>query len=447
MQNSRQAKFEDYIHFMARNNNSFKSFGDNLDQSQTSDISFIRENFGERDTRNSLRGRSFNYAGQWSGNVHYRNDSYIVDFVSFAGTLWVCTRSHLSSFDDKSLVPNFDNSQYWQPVLSGEEGQTYLPEIRDGKIYFKLVDSPVGVEEGIDIIYKPIGLENDQLIFECGNSTIRLDANNLKWELKSVEIKKINSTEIPSAELVESGKENKLILSLPEILPEFKTEVLEDGSVNLLGRVQTSDPNSQEWQLISQVGYTGEAIELTRITRDNEDILVWKYKDWPINQAIKLCSIDELKGDAGDQNIYIGCDEPEDKSQIWYDPCEDSTGEWNAKDFLYEAYLEIGGELSQEDFEKKFKNLAFVGSSMKFVDKLPDPTEECIGYIYIVSDQESTQEDNQYNEYVVVNTGNEYKWELFGSTKQLINLENYYTKSEVDKKLDEKVDNLWLEYN
>ena len=49
---------------MARNNNSFGSFGDNLDQSQTSDISFIRENFGERDTRNSLRGRSFNYAGQ-----------------------------------------------------------------------------------------------------------------------------------------------------------------------------------------------------------------------------------------------------------------------------------------------------------------------------------------------------------------------------------------------
>lgn len=64
MQNSRQAKFEDYIHFMARNNNSFEGFGDNFDQSQTSDISFIRENFGERDTRNSLRGRSFNYAGQ-----------------------------------------------------------------------------------------------------------------------------------------------------------------------------------------------------------------------------------------------------------------------------------------------------------------------------------------------------------------------------------------------
>lgn len=317
-----------------------------------------------------------------------------------------------------------------------------MPEIRDGKIYFKLVDSPVGVEEGIDIIYKPIGLENDQLIFECGNSTIRLDAKDLKWELKSVEIKKINSTEIPSAELVESGKENKLILSLPEILPEFKTEVLEDGSVNLLGRVPTSDASSQEWQLISQVGYTGEAIELTRITRDNEDILVWKYKDWPINKAIKLCSIDELKGDAGDQNIYIGCEEPEDKSKIWYDPCENSTGEWNAKDFLYEAYLEIGGELSQEDFEKKFKSLAFVGSSMKFVDKLPDPTEECIGYIYIVSDQDSTQDDNQYNEYVVVNTGDKYKWELFGSTKQLINLDNYYTKSEVDKKLDEKVDNL-----
>lgn len=79
---------------------------------------------------------------------------------------------------------------------------------------------------------------------------------------------------------------------------------------------------------------------------------------------------------------------------------------------------------------------------MKFVDELPEPTEECMGYIYIVRDPEATQEENQYNEYVVVQVGEEYKWELFGSTKQLINLDNYYTKSEVDKKLDEKVDNL-----
>ena len=117
---------------MARNNNSFGSFGDNLDQYQTSDMSFIRENFGERDTRNSLRGRSFHYAGYWEGNKHYRNDAYIVDFVSYAGSLWVCTRDHISSFNDSSLVPNIEDSQYWQLVLSGQEGQTYLPEVKDG---------------------------------------------------------------------------------------------------------------------------------------------------------------------------------------------------------------------------------------------------------------------------------------------------------------------------
>lgn len=47
---------------MARNNNSFD--GSIINQSPpTPDISFVRENFGEAGTRNSLRGRSMHYAG------------------------------------------------------------------------------------------------------------------------------------------------------------------------------------------------------------------------------------------------------------------------------------------------------------------------------------------------------------------------------------------------
>lgn len=416
---------------MARNNNSFES--NIINQSPpTPDISFVRENFGEGNTRNSLRGRSMHYAGKWKTNTHYTNDAYIVDFVSYENKLWACTISHLS----KDEVPS-DTSRYWQLVMQGEKGGVYKPSKKDGKLFFDYVEVPTEITEGTDIVYRPIGFINGEFVFQCGDDQISINAEELKWKLDAVTLEQVDSTTIPSVELVEDDK-NVLKIKLPELFPEMRIKQNSEGEVILEGRVPDYENDEWVWQELGQVGIiNGNALKLQKVTRDGEQMIIWGYDNIPINQWTKLCSLEDLRGEAGDQNIYIGCDEPEDKEQIWYDPCEDSTGEWSARDFLYTAYKEIGGTLEQSEFEDKFRNLSFGGSNIRFVDKLPEPSKDLEGYIYVVKDPDSTQEENQYNEYIIVNNDGNYKWELFGSTKQLIDLDNYYTKKEVDDKFKE----------
>lgn len=43
------------------------------------------------------RGTSFKFSPTWTPSTYYYNDDYIVDFVAYNGSLWACTRSHLSS--------------------------------------------------------------------------------------------------------------------------------------------------------------------------------------------------------------------------------------------------------------------------------------------------------------------------------------------------------------
>lgn len=64
----------------------------------------------------------------------------------------------------------------------------------------------------------------------------------------------------------------------------------------------------------------------------------------------------------------------------------------------------------------------------KIVTKLPEIGEN--NKIYLVS--ASDDENNKYEEYLYVDNS----WELIGSANIKIDLTNYYTKEEIDKKLN-----------
>lgn len=81
-------------------------------------------------TRDYYRGRSFNFANEWSKNTHYFNDEYNTDFVSYKGALLVCNISHLSDtsneptllYDGDSKLPTGVRSEYWDFVTAGTPG-------------------------------------------------------------------------------------------------------------------------------------------------------------------------------------------------------------------------------------------------------------------------------------------------------------------------------------
>lgn len=79
------------------------------------------------------------------------------------------------------------------------------------------------------------------------------------------------------------------------------------------------------------------------------------------------------------------------------------------------------------------------------VAELPEPSADCIGKIYLI-DATTTQESNYKDEYICFykQDTEEYSWEKIGSTT--VNLDNYYTKSEVDELVEQsKVQSDWNE--
>lgn len=81
-------------------------------------------------TRDYYRGRSFNFANEWTKGAHYFNDEYNTDFVSYKGALLVCNISHFSDdtnepillYDSDSKTPTGVRSEYWDFVTAGTPG-------------------------------------------------------------------------------------------------------------------------------------------------------------------------------------------------------------------------------------------------------------------------------------------------------------------------------------
>ena len=167
-------------------------------------------------------------------------------------------------------------------------------------------------------------------------------------------------------------------------------------------------------------------------TRRNDRIL-WGYDGLPLSEWTTLCYLDELRGD---ENIWFGCDSPvmpdnktPDLDKIWYDPCDKSIDVWKASDFIYQAYTEIGGNLTKLEFEEVFSSLKkYNGIPIEFrssYDQLGSQKDgiaraEDQGIIWIIpSDNPSKR--NLYTEYMAIESPDsvgekEYMWEIIGGT-------------------------------
>jgi hypothetical protein len=51
------------------------------------DISSSREYYGLNNSSDVYKGTSFKFSGEWHDGMHYFNDEYIVDFVSYENSL------------------------------------------------------------------------------------------------------------------------------------------------------------------------------------------------------------------------------------------------------------------------------------------------------------------------------------------------------------------------
>ena len=80
--------------------------------------------------------------------------------------------------------------------------------------------------------------------------------------------------------------------------------------------------------------------------------------------------------------------------------------------------------------------LSSIGNIVSFdtivVDELPATGVK--GVFYFIPKSDSTNENNIYEEYIWITADNKY--ELVGSTAVTVNLDNYYTKQEVDDLID-----------
>lgn len=95
------------------------------------DITSSKDYTVDFNTRDYYKGTSFRMVGAWAPNVHYYNDDYTVDFVSYKGALLYCTKDHTSTdngpdkpqliFEGDSIT-NIRPNEYWSFVMSGSIG-------------------------------------------------------------------------------------------------------------------------------------------------------------------------------------------------------------------------------------------------------------------------------------------------------------------------------------
>ena len=99
------------------------------------------------------KGKSFEYS-KWGLYVQYSNDCFKQDFVSYNNALLACVKSH---FSDESNAPillyenpdnpfnitGVQNSDYWELIMTSDNGSVYIPEYDDetGMLSWKLSSS------------------------------------------------------------------------------------------------------------------------------------------------------------------------------------------------------------------------------------------------------------------------------------------------------------------
>lgn len=170
-------------------------------------------------------------------------------------------------------------------------------------------------------------------------------------------------------------------------MPEFRT-----GSITTVGPDDKANvsinktSNPKEWEINYAIPSGRNAtVDISRtITLDPDTPAAVINEGTLTNAQLRFEIPKGQKGDPGDQNIYIGCNAPEDKSQIWYDPCDSSIGEIDSLKIVYDAYLQSGGSLDNTEFRNAFRDFSKLGFEVKWAatfDDLGDPTEDKLGYL------------------------------------------------------------------
>jgi hypothetical protein len=141
--------------------------------------------------------------------------------------------------------------------------------------------------------------------------------------------------------------------------------------------------------------------------------------------------------------------ETPDYDKIWYDPCDEAVDKFSTVDFIYQSYLDSGGNLPKDEFIEAFSSINKTsGFEIKFVksfEDLGEPNEEKANILWLVPSSTS-EPNNKYIEYIALynQSTEEYTWEQWGSQDMTINLEDYYTKDEVDTLLQDISSTIWI---
>ena len=88
---------------------------------------------------------------------------------------------------------------------------------------------------------------------------------------------------------------------------------------------------------------------------------------------------------------------------------------------------------SQQDAITKINNTLKslkAGFSYQIVNKLPTPSIDCLGTIYLMGG--SDIDKNKYAEYICIFNNAEYSWEMLGIINSEVDLTGYVTKNDFD---------------
>lgn len=104
------------------------------------------------------KGKSIEYS-KWGPYVQYSNDCFKQDFVSYGNSLLACVQSHFSDEHNEPVllyensenpfnVTGVQNTDYWELVMTSDNGSVYIPEYNDetGILSWKLSSSTDSVK-------------------------------------------------------------------------------------------------------------------------------------------------------------------------------------------------------------------------------------------------------------------------------------------------------------
>lgn len=346
----------------------------------------------------------------------------------------------------------------------GEDGISPILKITDNKWYVSYNDGATWQVLGRSIGDQGEPGKTPKLIRVFGDPATLLDDRILwgydgvpvsEWtvlcylnELKGDSIKSVNITDAEGS-LELTMESSKVITATGSVLPRFNAGTIETVEWDQNPSLVIDKTNApREWALNVKVPKGKPATvtvvsEVEKLAPDAQPYVTDLNPD--ISDAnLKFGIPQGEKGDPGDENIAIGCqsdfpnNEPE-HDKIWYDPCDEAMDQYSVQDFLYHSYIAVDGTLNQEQFEaawKSFPNTA--GFEIKFAnsfEELGDPTADKLGKLYMIPAQSTVLHD-LFEEYIVVHspstTEEVYMWEKWGSGQITVDLNNYYTKSQVD---------------